>query len=339
MAGLWFRGIAGRALIERRRPAIASPTLAAGPAPSGTPWTRLADVLTNVGDLAYRRRILTIAEYLAPRPEHLILDLGAGEGFVQLALQEAFGCRVVALDADEMILRQGLARGVEIAGSISLLGDGLRLPFPDGTFDALVCSEVLEHVPDDARVVGEIARVLKSGGVAALTVPCANYPGLWDPANRVREGLGLGHFSPDSGFWGGLWAMHLRLYRPEQFHQLIAGEKRLDVTRFEGLTRWCLPFNHMLLWTGKQMYGRLPASSSAYRSMEKFEYAQAPHRHLRFNPITWSMRLMQFIDRRNDRCRDPYGPCVNLAIRAVRRSDDWATGRQASPPNVTRPPV
>ena len=49
--------------------------------------------------------------------------------------------------------------------------------------------------------------------------------------------------------------MHLRLYRPEQFHQLIAGEKRLDVTRFGGLTRWCLPFNHMLLRTGKHLYG------------------------------------------------------------------------------------
>ena len=108
--------------------------------------------------------------------------------------------------------------------------------------------------------------------------------------------------------------MHLRLCRPEQFHQLVAGEQRLHVTRFEGLTRWCLPFNHMLLWAGKQLYGRLPASSNAYRSMEKFEYARTPHRHLGWNPITWAIRLMRFIDRRNDRLRNPYGPCVNLAI-------------------------
>ena len=290
------------------------------PQPPQSSWERLGRVLANVGDLAYRRRILSIAEYLAPRPEHLILDLGAGEGFVQMALRDAFGCRVAALDADAAILRQGLARGTETAGAVSLLGDGLRLPFPDGIFDAVVCSEVLEHVPDDAGVVGEIARVLKPGGVAALTVPCANYPGVWDPANWLRERLGLGHFSPDSGFWGGLWAMHLRLYRPEQFQQLIAGEKRLDVTRFEGLTRWCLPFNHMLLWTGKQMYGRLPTSSAVYRSMEKFEYARTPHRRLGLNPITWGMRLMQFIDRRNDRVRDPNRPCVNLAIRAVRKA-------------------
>ena len=164
---------------------------AAGASGPQTSWERLNQILTNVGDLAYRRRILSIAEYLAPRPEHIILDLGAGEGFVQMALREAFGCRVVALDADAAILRQGLARGTETSGAVSLVGDGLRLPFPDGIFDAVVCSEVLEHVPDDAGVVGEIARVLKPGGIAALTVPCANYPGLWDPANRLREGACL----------------------------------------------------------------------------------------------------------------------------------------------------
>ena len=76
----------------------------------------------------------------------------------------------------------------------------------------------------------------------------------------------------------------------------------------------------MLLWTGKQLYGRLPESSAAYRSMEKFEYARTPHRRLSLNPITWGLRLMQAIDRRNDTRRDPFGPSTNLAIRAVRRS-------------------
>ncbi len=290
------------------------------PAPPWSSWERLADVLANVGDLSYRRRIQSIAEYLAPLPEHRILDLGAGEGFVSLALREAFGCRVVALDAAPPILLQGVGRETHGSAPVWLLGDGARLPFGDRSFDALVCSEVLEHVHDDASVVHEIARVLKPGGVAALTVPCANYPGLWDPLNWVRERLGLGHFSPDSGFWGGLWAMHLRLYRPLEFEQLVASERRLDVTHFEGLTRWCLPFNHMLLWTGKQLYGRLPESSAAYRSMEKFEYARTPHRRLRLNPITWGLRVMQGIDRRNTRARDPYGPSVNLAIRAVRKA-------------------
>lgn len=292
----------------------------AEPEPPESRWERLVHVLANVGDLSYRRRIQSIAEYLAPRPEHRILDLGAGEGFVSLALREAVGCGVVALDAAPPILHQGVSRESGGSEQVWLLGDGARLPFRDGSFDGLVCSEVLEHVLDDASVVHEIARVLKPGGVAALTVPCANYPALWDPLNWVRERLGLGHFSPDSGFWGGLWAMHLRLYRPGEFRHVIASDSRLDVTHFHGLTRWCLPFNHMLLWTGKQLYGRLPESSAAYRSMEKFEYSRTPHRRLSLNPITWGLRLMQLVDRRNEKLRDPYGPSVNLAIRAVRKA-------------------
>lgn len=284
----------------------------------GSAWERLAHVLVNVGDLSYRRRIQTVAEYLAPQPDHWILDLGAGEGFVSLALREAFGCRVVALDAAHSILHQGVGRESNGSEQVWMLGDGARLPFRDRSFDGLVCSEVLEHVHDDASVVREIARVLKPGGVAALTVPCGNYPALWDPLNWVRERLGLGHFSPDSGFWGGLWAMHLRLYGPDEFRELVAGDERLRVTDLAGLTRWCLPFNHMLLWTGKQLYGRLPESSAAYRSMEKFEYARTTHRRRTLNPISWGLGLMQTIDRRNDSLRDPYGQSVNLAIRAVR---------------------
>ena len=292
----------------------------AEPLSPASPWEQLAHVLTNVGDLSYRRRIESIAEYLAPRPEHRILDLGAGEGFVSLALREAFGSHVVALDAAPPILHQGVGRESHGSGQTWLLGDGAHLPFRDRSFDGVVCSEVLEHVENDAAVVREIARVLKPGGIAALTVPCGNYPALWDPLNWVRERLGLGHFSPDSGFWGGLWSMHLRLYGADEFRQLVASDRRLEVTHFEGLTRWCLPFNHMLLWTGKQLYGRLPESSAAYRSMEKFEYARTPHQRLRLNPITWGLLLMQLIDRRNDSLRDPYGPSTNLAIRAIRRS-------------------
>ena len=106
------------------------------PSDTDTPqssWERLNRVLANVGDLAYRRRILSIVEYLAPRPEHLILDLGSGEGFVQLALQGAFGCRVAALDADAAILRQGLARGTEASGPVSLLGMAYGCRFPTGS--------------------------------------------------------------------------------------------------------------------------------------------------------------------------------------------------------------
>jgi SAM-dependent methyltransferase len=50
-------------------------------------------------------------------------------------------------------------------------GDALALPFADGTFDRVICSEVLEHIPDDQGAMNELARVLRHGGTMAITVP------------------------------------------------------------------------------------------------------------------------------------------------------------------------
>jgi SAM-dependent methyltransferase len=108
------------------------------------------------------------------------LDLGCGFG------RHAFeavrrGAQVIALDAgmDEVVqVRAVLAAMVE-AGEISLdtvraggiQANALALPFADGCFDRIVASEVLEHIPDDATAVTELARVLRPGGTMAVTVP------------------------------------------------------------------------------------------------------------------------------------------------------------------------
>jgi SAM-dependent methyltransferase len=49
--------------------------------------------------------------------------------------------------------------------------DGQVIPFPDGSFDALLCTEVLEHVADPTGLIGEMHRVLKPGGFGLITIP------------------------------------------------------------------------------------------------------------------------------------------------------------------------
>ncbi len=63
---------------------------------------------------------------------------------------------------------EGMAAGTT---ATTVNGDGTRLPFPDDTFDHIICSEVMEHIPDDAAAARELARVLKPGGNLAVTVP------------------------------------------------------------------------------------------------------------------------------------------------------------------------
>ncbi len=63
--------------------------------------------------------------------------------------------------------------GIEISpsGASDLVADGLCLPFRDSAFDTVLCSQVLEHVPEPALLMSEAFRVLKPGGHLLLTTP------------------------------------------------------------------------------------------------------------------------------------------------------------------------
>ena len=116
-------------------------------------------------------------DLLRLREGDTVLDMGSGTGRHVLAACLR-SCRVIGLDSDfESLALAGryvnLIRswGVVKASATLMMGWCDRLPFTDGTFDRILCTEVLEHVPDDRGVIQEMVRVVRPGGTVAVSVP------------------------------------------------------------------------------------------------------------------------------------------------------------------------
>ena len=107
-----------------------------------------------------------------------VLDLGCGEGRHSISIWMQSRAQVIGMDLsrDDMLTARGRKADfqVEETGQHSLNfveASGLNLPFADETFDVVICSEVLEHIPDYEGMLKEIERVLIRGGIFAMSVP------------------------------------------------------------------------------------------------------------------------------------------------------------------------
>lgn len=94
-----------------------------------------------------------------------VLDVGAGSSPYRAAFSH---CQYMTQDFGG--LEKGQIRDGGY-GKIDYLCDAASIPAPDGYFDAILCTEMLEHVPDPINVVTEIGRLLRSGGILMLTAP------------------------------------------------------------------------------------------------------------------------------------------------------------------------
>jgi SAM-dependent methyltransferase len=145
------------------------------------------------------------------RPGETLLDAGCGEGRHCFGALER-GARVVGLDLDRASLRPAVGglrtRGEELSCLGAMIqGNTFHLPFRDATFDKVICSEVMEHVHDYTAVARELARVTKSGGMLAITIPTATSEHLY-----LR--VGDDYFESPGG--------HIRIFRPRQLAEGLA---------------------------------------------------------------------------------------------------------------------
>lgn len=129
----------------------------------------------NPARLGYMRRVLTETLGLDLRGLR-ILDVGCGGGLLAEEFA-ALGCEVTGIDPSTESLSVARAHARERGQAIAYRqASGEGLPFGESEFPAVYCCDVLEHVEDVGRTIGEIARVLEPGGVF-----------LYDTINRTWQ--------------------------------------------------------------------------------------------------------------------------------------------------------
>jgi SAM-dependent methyltransferase len=199
---------------------------------------------------AWLRQTLTTIE-----PGLRVLDAGAGEqrnrvhcGHLKYVSQD-FGQYSGVGDGI------GLHTGTWDTSGVDLTCDITEIPQPDGSFDVILCSEVLEHVPSPTKALDEFARLLRPGGRLILTAPFAS----------------IVHFAPYhfcTGF-SRYWYEHHLPSRGLRIAELTANGDwfslcRQELARLGGTARkhgyWCWPFAYLLGAIG-MLYFKLQGSA------------------------------------------------------------------------------
>ncbi len=233
----------------------------------------------NVGDVALRRRMDWIQSNLFRSwwDNVKVLDVGCGDGLYSMLFPPG---SYLGVDPDpEMIQR---ARDLHPRQLFSVGGalDCRNL------WDRIICSEVLEHVPDPLSALQNLRRCLIPEGIALVTVPNRFYPFWFDPTRQ--------------------WGNHGHLFYPAEIKE-ICESAGFVVEKCELLTTHVFPFYYNIIHAGAVIHHKIPIPGTN-------RYGHPPGW---INPIRWAQWMIDFVDARND--YNPQWqtniPSVNIALK------------------------
>jgi ubiquinone/menaquinone biosynthesis C-methylase UbiE len=270
----------------------------------------LSTILQNEADMAYRRRVPTLMDFLELRDGETVLDCGCGMGFYLMTMGKLRNLSLVGVDGD--VGRLDWAERERVPATLTSV-DIHDMPFADGSFDKVLMTEVLEHLADDRAALREVFRILKPGGILALSVPHANYPFLWDPINKTIEALGMRPIR-NAGPIAGLWSNHWRLYRPAELHNVMTGAG-FQIEALEEQTHYAFPFIHFIVYgIGKPLIEKNLLPQKLRDTADRFRGERNSGSLL--NPINLGVKLFRMADARNDYLRGTERTFVSLVVKA-----------------------
>ncbi len=98
-----------------------------------------------------------------------ILEIGCGAGHILERIEKG---RLTGTDISEIQINRAIKRLNDKAKLIKAPGE--KLPFPDKSFDRIICTEVFEHVLEPEKILLEMKRILKDNGIISLSIPNEN---------------------------------------------------------------------------------------------------------------------------------------------------------------------
>lgn len=161
------------------------------------------------------------------KPGFTVLDAGCGSGRHLRALAKMPGLKIVGVDRNQKDVEGALKALREMPDALScdysvMCADITRLPFPDDYFDCVICSEVLEHIPEHEAALRELVRILKPKGSLVVSVP--RYF-----SERICWMISSDYSQDEGG--------HIRIYRKKKLQKMLAGQ---------GMRCWKINYKHAL---------------------------------------------------------------------------------------------
>jgi len=117
------------------------------------------------------RHLRRVRNYLEPRAADRLLEVGCGRGYLTRLVQR-IAPATTGIDVNAEAVANAVTGGLRIM-------DAQRLEFPDASFDKIYSFHAIEHIPDVARALSEMDRVLKPGGTVLLVYPAEPIRGLY----------------------------------------------------------------------------------------------------------------------------------------------------------------